>query len=160
MAFQGGRDAHFGNGYGIGTGEGTSRGNVPVHQVQIHNRYTNQIVEVEVPEDRYVMWEAEAKGFQLPNACRNGCCTACTVRIISGEMYQPEALGISKALKDRGYALMCVGYPLSDLVLETVEEDEAYDLQFGRVFAEQALKKTGPNIRRDDFALELAEMDE
>jgi ferredoxin len=32
---------------------------------------------------------------------------------------------------------MCVGFPRSDLVLETVAEDEVYDLQFGRSFAEQ-----------------------
>ncbi len=59
------------------------------------------------------MWEAEDKGLQLPYACRMGCCTACAVRIKSGTMYQPEALGISEELKEQGYGLMCVGYPLT-----------------------------------------------
>ena len=45
------------------------------------------------------MWEAEDEGLQLPYACRMGCCTACAVRIKEGEMYQPEALGISAELR-------------------------------------------------------------
>lgn len=156
----GGRDVHLGGTYGIGTGEGVSQGNVQTHHVKIHNRYTDEIVNVEVPEDRYVLWEAEDHGLKLPYACRMGCCTSCAVRVVSGEMYQPQALGISKRLKEQGYALMCVGYPKTDLVLETVDEDEVYDLQFGHQFEEQALNKAGQNIQRDDFALELADMDE
>lgn len=39
--------------------------------------------------------------------------------------------GLSLDLREQGYGLMCVGYPLTDCVLETVPEDEIYDLQFG-----------------------------
>lgn len=60
----------------------------------------------------------------------------------------------------QGYALMCVSMPLTDVVLETVPEDEAYELQFGRVFAEQATDPNAPNVERDDFAIELALLDE
>ena len=46
-------------------------------------------------------------------------------------------------------------------MLETVEEDEVYDLQFGKAFAERALKPSDrDSIDRDDFALEIANMDE
>lgn len=56
---------------------------------------------------------------------------------------------------------MCVGYPRSNLVLETVAEDEVYDLQFGDSFASQATDPSRRhNITRDDFALEIANMDE
>ncbi|GER25721.1 ferredoxin family protein [Striga asiatica] len=78
-----------------------------------------------------------------------GCCTSCAVRVKSGELRQPEALGISAELKSQGYALLCVGFPSSDLEVETQDEDEVYWLQFGRYFAR------GP-IERDDYALELA----
>lgn len=72
-----------------------------------------------------------------------------------------QSLGVSAELKEAGYALMCVGYPRSDLVLETVEEDEVYDLQFGRSFAEQAVDPSNSeSIERDDWALEIANMDE
>lgn len=68
---------------------------------------------------------------------------------------------MSAELRERGYALMCVGFPLTDLVLETVEEDEVYDLQFGSVFAKQALDPADPRyIDPDPFALEIANMDE
>lgn len=60
----------------------------------------------------------------------------------------------------QGYALMCVGLPLSDCVLETVPEDDAYELQFGRAFDEQATDPNAPSVERDDFALELAMLDE
>ena len=106
------------------------------------------------------MWEAEDAGLQLPYACRMGCCTACAVRVKNGSVWQPQALGISKNLKEQGYALMCVGYPEMDTVVETVEEDELYYKQFGEQFAERAVNKNSIFIDRDDFALELAEMDE
>lgn len=75
-------------------------------------------------------------------------------------MHQPQSLGISKELKDQGYALMCVGYAQSDLVLEIADIDEVYDIQFGKAFEKYALQKNAKNIKRDDYALELAEMDE
>jgi ferredoxin len=53
-----------------------------------------------------------------------GCCTACAVRVKSGQLYQPEALGISAELKAKGYGLLCVGFPLSDIEVETQDEDE------------------------------------
>ena len=110
---------------------------------------------------RFVLWEAEEQGLLLPYACRMGCCTACAVRVKEGTMSQPEALGISKELKDQGFALMCVGYPKTDLVLETVEEDEIYDLQFGDIFQQQAVDPKNKNfVERDDYALEVANMDE
>lgn len=67
---------------------------------------------------------------------------------------------VLQKFKDAGYALMCVGYPRSDLVLETANEDELYDLQFGKTFAERALDKNMQSVSRDDYALELADMDE
>jgi ferredoxin len=49
-----------------------------------------------------------------------------------------------------------VGFPLSDCVLETISEDEVYDLQFGGLFAQGALDPALGSVQRDDFALEIA----
>lgn len=49
---------------------------------------------------------------------------------------------------------------LTPVVPRAVQEDEVYDLQFGRAFAEQATNPGGAGILRDDFALEIADMDE
>jgi len=83
-----------------------------------------------------------------------GCCTACAVRVKSGEMSQPEALGVAAELRERGFALMCVGSARSDLVLELAEEDEVYDLQFGDDFGKRATDPSNAeSIEKDPFAL-------
>lgn len=113
---------------------------VQKHTVQIHHRQTGTTHTVQVPEDRYILHNAEAQGVELPFSCRNGACTACAVRVISGQLYQPEAMGLSPHLQADGYALLCVSYPCSDLVVETQDEDEVYDLQFGRYFGKGRVK--------------------
>ena len=105
------------------------------YTIRIHNRQTSSKYTLQVPEDQYILHSIESQGFQLPFSCRNGACTTCAVRIISGEVYQPEAMGLSPKLKEQGYALLCVSYPRSDLEVETQDEDEVYELQFGRYFA-------------------------
>lgn len=156
----GGRVAYLGGTAGAGSGEGPTNSNAPRHKVKIYNHYCDQEIEVEVPEDRYILYTAEDQGLTLPWACRLGCCTACAVKVKEGDVYQPQGLGISKEFKEQGYALMCVGFPMSDLVLETVEEDEVYDLQFGQYFEAQATDPNLPSVERDDFAIEIALGDE
>lgn len=155
----GGRVVHFGGVAGLGSGEGPSVSKAPRHKVKITNHFCDQEIEVEVPEDRYILYEAEDQGLVLPYACRLGCCTACAVKVKSGEMYQPHSLGVSKELRERGYALMCVGFPLTDLVLETVPEDEVYDLQFGNYFEQLATDPNAPNIEVAN-AFEAGEFDD
>ncbi len=104
------------------------------HQIRIHNRQTDEFHTLSVPENAYILHSAEAQNYKLPFACRNGACTSCAVKILSGEIYQPEAMGLSPELQQKGYALLCVSYPCSDLEVETQEEDEVYELQFGRYF--------------------------
>ncbi|XP_038724995.1 ferredoxin C 2, chloroplastic-like isoform X2 [Tripterygium wilfordii] len=130
-----------------------SPASVPTHKVTVHDRQRGAVHEFLVPEDQYILHTAESQNVTLPFACRHGCCTSCAVRVKSGQIRQPEALGISAELKSKGYALLCVGFPSSNLEVETQDEDEVYWLQFGRYFAR------GP-IERDDYALELAMGDE
>lgn len=106
----------------------------PTYTVTIYHRDTDRIYTVEVPADRYILQTAENQGADLPFSCRNGACTTCAVRVLEGEVYQPEAMGLSPELRRRGYALLCVSYPRSDLRVETQDEDEVYELQFGRYF--------------------------
>ena len=115
-----------------------------VYTVRIHNRQTDTYHTVQVPEDRYILMTAEAQGVDLPYSCRNGACTACAVRVCSGELHQPEAMGLSPKLRESGYALLCVSYPRSDLEVETQDEDEVYELQFGRYFGQGKVKRGLP----------------
>ncbi|MGK7920086.1 MAG: 2Fe-2S iron-sulfur cluster-binding protein [Trichodesmium sp.] len=110
------------------------------HQINIHDRQNNTHYKVQVPDDRYILHSAENQGVDLPFSCRNGACTTCAVRVISGEIYQPEAMGLSLELQKQGYALLCVSYARSDLFVETQDEDEVYELQFGRYFGKGKVK--------------------
>ncbi|TAE59158.1 MAG: ferredoxin [Nostocales cyanobacterium] len=113
---------------------------VQTHTIKVNDRQTGKSHTLQVPEDRYILHTAENHGAELPFSCRNGACTTCAVRVISGEIYQPEAIGLSPELRRRGYALLCVSYARSDLEVETQDEDEVYELQFGRFFGKGKIK--------------------
>jgi ferredoxin len=114
------------------------------YQVVIHDRQKKAVYRAQVPADQYLLPSLEAQGITLPFACRHGCCTTCGVRVLRGEVFQPEALGISAALRAQGYALICVGYARSDLELATQDEDELYELQFGQYFARGRVRRGLP----------------
>ncbi|ERN42870.1 ferredoxin (2Fe-2S) [Rubidibacter lacunae KORDI 51-2] len=105
------------------------------HTIRVRYRQIGRTFEARVPDDRYILQSLEEQGIELPFSCRNGACTTCAVRIVSGEIYQPEAMGLSPQLQRQGYALLCVGYARSDIEVETQDEDEVYEQQFGRYFA-------------------------
>jgi ferredoxin len=117
---------------------------VPTYTVRIRDRRTHIEHTVEVPADRYILETAEAQGVKLPFSCRNGACTACAVRVLSGDLHQPEAMGLSPHLQRQGYALLCVSYPRASLLLETQDEDEVYELQFGRYFGKGKVRRRLP----------------
>lgn len=100
------------------------------YTVQIHHE--NQTHTIEVPEDQIILRAAYAAGIDLPSSCNAGVCTTCAAKIIQGTVEQGEGMGISPELQQQGYALLCVAYPRSNLVIETEKEDEVYHLQFGQ----------------------------
>ncbi|MCP9850101.1 2Fe-2S iron-sulfur cluster-binding protein [Cyanobium sp. Morenito 9A2] len=102
--------------------------------ITVHHRQRGRTILLEVPEGEYILRSFEAQGEALPFSCRNGCCTACAVRVLSGTIDQRESLGISKELRAKGYGLLCVARALGPLEVETTDEDEVYELQFGRHF--------------------------
>lgn len=116
---------------------------MPYHTIEIFDRQTGKRHVVEVPGDRYILHSAEAQGVNLPFACRNGACTTCAVRVLAGDIYQPEAMGLSPKLQET-YALLCVSYACSDLKVETQNEDEVYELQFGQHFGKGKVRRGLP----------------
>ena len=104
------------------------------HPITVHLRQNGRLISHEVPEGEYILRSFEQQGDPLPFSCRNGCCTACAVRVLSGEIDQREALGLSQELRKRGYGLLCVARAIGPLEVETQDEYEVYDLQFGRHF--------------------------
>lgn len=101
-----------------------------IYAVEIHHQ--GSIHKLSVPEDQTVLAAAQELGLDLPNSCSAGVCTTCAAQILEGTVDQSEGMGISPDIRDRGYALLCVAYPRSDLKIETEKEDVVYHLQFGQ----------------------------
>ncbi|MDJ0737283.1 MAG: 2Fe-2S iron-sulfur cluster-binding protein [Nostocaceae cyanobacterium] len=118
------------------------------YTVKVHDRAKGVKHSLQVPDDRYILHSGEQQGVELPFSCRNGACTTCAVRVLKGEIYQPEAVGLSPELRERGYALLCVSYARTDLEVETQDEDEVYELQFGRFFGKGKVR-TGLPLDED-----------
>jgi ferredoxin len=114
------------------------------YQVKIIDRQHHKEYTIRALSDHYILHTAENQGAELPFACRQGACTACAVRVISGELTQKDAMGLSPQLQQKGYALLCVSLAQSDLVIETQDEDEVYEQQFGRYFGKGKIKRRLP----------------
>ncbi len=87
---------------------------------------------IQVPEDETVLAAAQKAGIDLPSSCLAGVCTTCAALLKSGTVEQSEGMGISPELQKQGYALLCVAYPQSDLVIESEKEEIVYSKQFGQ----------------------------
>ena len=64
---------------------------------------------------RYILWEAEERGLLLPYACRMGCCTACAVRVLQGDLHQPQVRTPSLCAASLSFLLLRCGVPESAL---------------------------------------------
>lgn len=72
-----------------------------------------------VDADTDVLSAALEAGLDLPYLCRQGWCTTCAARLISGDVDQSEARRYFPADREAGYILLCSACPRSDLVVET-----------------------------------------
>ena len=114
----------------------------PLYTVTIHYQQTGRTISFDVPEGEYILRSFESNGEELPFSCRNGCCTTCAVKVLSGQLDQSDGIGLSESMRARGYALLCVSKALSSLELETQNEDEVYESQFGN-YLEKVKAKSG-----------------
>ena len=104
----------------------------PLHQVTIHYRQACRTITYDVPDGEYIFRCFEANGEELPFSCRNGCCTTCAVKVLSGDIDQKDGIGLSQEMRDKGYALLCISRAIGPVELETQNEDEVYEMQFGK----------------------------
>ena len=114
----------------------------PLHKVTIHYRQTQRSISFDVPDGEDILRFFESKGENLPFSCRNGCCTTCAVRGLSGQIDQTAGIGLSKEMRDKGYALLCVAKAIGPVEAETQDDDEVYEMQFGK-FLQKVKSKAG-----------------
>lgn len=100
------------------------------YSVEINHQGTAQTITVD--EQETILAAAQAAGLDLPTSCSAGVCTTCAALITEGSVSQEDGMGVSQELQNKGYALLCVAYPTSNIKLETEKEDEVYQAQFGQ----------------------------
>lgn len=93
-------------------------------------RLVNQAIALDqtilVPEDEYILDMAEIAGIRLPDGCRQGDCSACIAKLVSGQVDQSEQKFLSRSEIEAGYTVTCVAYPKSDCTLQTHQEQVLY----------------------------------
>ena len=117
---------------------------IQTHRITIHFQQENRVISKDVPEGANILRYFEDDGDVLPFSCRNGCCTTCAVKIRSGTIEQSDGIGLSKQMQDKGYALLCIGRVNGPAEIETQEEDEVYEMQFGKYLSSIKQEKGNP----------------
>ena len=86
------------------------------------------------PDDQDIISAAIANGIDLPSSCCSGVCTSCASMVFEGSVEQEDAMGLNEDLKEKGFALLCVAHPKSDLniIVGDEVEDNLYNNQFGK----------------------------
>lgn len=84
----------------------------------------------EMEAEENILEAALRHGYAFPYGCRDGACTSCAGKVLSGQVHYPEEwpLGLSEEDHDQGLALFCQAQPLSDLEIEVKEIGAAKDI--------------------------------
>jgi ferredoxin len=97
-----------------------------IYQVRLINSSLQIDRIVMVPDDQYILDMAEEAGLKLPFGCREGTCSSCIAKLVTGKVEQTEQKFLNLSEIAQGYTVTCVAYPLSDCTLETHQEQVLY----------------------------------
>ena len=83
-------------------------------------------VSFQCPDDEYILDAAEQAGIDMSYSCRAGACSSCVGRLVQGTLDQSDQSFLDEAQVKAKYALLCVAYATSDLVVRTDCEEELW----------------------------------
>ncbi len=70
--------------------------------------------DIRVQAGETLLQSLEKNGIIVPSLCRSGECSLCRVKLVSGNVYQPEGVKIRQADRRFGYIHSCASFPISD----------------------------------------------
>ncbi len=93
---------------------------------KIELRMPNGIKKFTCPDDEYILEAAEQSGVDMSYSCRAGACSTCVGNIVEGTVDQSDQSFLDDIQMKKGYALLCVAYATSDLIVKTDCEEELW----------------------------------
>ena len=57
----------------------------------------------------------ERSGYFAENACRSGECSLCRVKLVAGQVFNPQEAHLRKSDRDFGWIYSCVAFPVGDI---------------------------------------------
>ncbi|KAJ1442026.1 2Fe-2S ferredoxin-type domain-containing protein [Ochromonadaceae sp. CCMP2298] len=97
------------------------------HKVTVLHEGSETILEVS--ENTSILEAALDAGIKLPHDCKLGVCLTCPSKIISGQVDQ-DGSTLDDSVMEAGYALTCMTFPRSDVVITSIDEEELVSAQF------------------------------
>ncbi|MFH5798574.1 2Fe-2S iron-sulfur cluster-binding protein [Haladaptatus sp. DYF46] len=88
-----------------------------------------ETVEMDVPEDEYLLAAARDRGVWLPADCQQGWCTTCAAELLSGDVDQSDSRRYYEEDREADMILPCTAKPRSDVTFEACQYEEMLDLR-------------------------------
>ncbi len=136
-----------------------------MYKVKLINKKNNETLIIEAPDDEYLIDVANDEyGWNIPRNCDTAECCSCKAKVIEGVVDQADQLGLEEEDLEKGYVLLCAGFPLSDCIIETHIETSPKNssdkliTELGDIFLKTMVAKE--NNDKDNFDLLAAEFSE